>query len=105
MEQRTKNPERVRLGRLGALTVIARGRTNTAPARAAWEAALAAEFEIGPEIDEAERKRRLAAALRVRMARLARARWANKRKAAPAVERPEAAKGGRRDRADDPAAA
>ena len=39
-----KDPERQRLGRLGALSGHARGKTNTAPARAAWEAALAAEF-------------------------------------------------------------
>jgi hypothetical protein len=78
MDVAAKNPERVRLGRLGALTVHARGRTNTRPARAAWEAGLAAEFGITDEIDAAERKRRLDAALRVRMQRLAMARWAKK---------------------------
>ncbi len=42
--ERQKDQERVRLGRIGALTVHARGRTNVAPAREAWEQALAAEF-------------------------------------------------------------
>jgi hypothetical protein len=77
-EPRRKDPERVRTGRLGALTVHARGRTNTLPARAAWEAGLAAEFGIGDDLDADERKRRMDAALRVRMARMARARWANR---------------------------
>lgn len=103
-EQRAKDPERVRLGRIGALTVHARGRTNVRPAREAWEAALAAEFGIGPDIDEAERKRRLAAALRVRMSRLARARWGRK-KAAPANVTPGAALEVRRVRAERPPAA
>jgi hypothetical protein len=78
--ERTKDPERQRLGRLGALTVHARGRTNVAPARAAWTEALAAEFGIGPDLDPDERERRMASALRVRMSRIAAARWAAKKK-------------------------
>lgn len=72
---REKDPERVRLGRLGALTVHARGRTNVGPARDAWRAALAAEFGITDELPPAERERRMRAAMRVRMARLSSARW------------------------------
>lgn len=82
MEQRTKDPERVRLGRLGALTVHARGRTNTRPARDAWEAKLAAEFGLSDDLPADERERRLGYALQVRMSRLATARW-DKKKAAP----------------------
>lgn len=87
MTDSAKNPERVRLGRIGALTVHARGRTNTAPARAAWEAALAAEFAIPDDIDAAERARRLDHALRVRMSRLASARWAKKKAATTSANR------------------
>lgn len=71
----TKDPERVRLGRLGALVVHATGKTNTGPARAAWEAQLAAEYGIDDTLAPAERQRRLALAMRVRMSRLAMARW------------------------------
>jgi hypothetical protein len=85
-----KDPERVRLGRLGALTVHARGRTNVAPARSAWESALAAEFGIAPDLEPGERARRMTAAIRVRMSRLASARWGN-RKAAAAIDAPAAA--------------
>ena len=70
-----KNPERQRLGRLGALSVHARGKTNTAPARAAWEAALAAEFGITEDLSKAEHSKRMDHALRIRMAKLARKRW------------------------------
>ena len=76
----------MRLGRLGALTVHARGRTNTAPARVAWEAALAAEYGIGPDLDPAERDSRLRAAMRVRMSRLASARWGKKKATAEGQE-------------------
>jgi len=79
-----KDPERVRLGRLGALTVHARGRTNTAPARAAWEAKLAAEVDPDGSLAPAELERRLGYAMRERMTRLAMKRWAMK-KAAPAM--------------------
>lgn len=81
-ETRQKDPERQRLGRLGALTVHARGRTNTGPARVAWEAALAQEFGISDDLTTADRQKRLDAALRVRMARLAMLRW-SKRTPAP----------------------
>lgn len=87
--ERTKDPERVRLGRLGALTVHARGRTNTRPAREAWEAALAAENGIGEDIDPAERDRRVRSALRARMTRLAMARW--NKKARPVISNGRAA--------------
>jgi len=78
MDPRQKDPERQRLGRLGALTVHARGRTNTGPARLAWEAGLAAEFGISDDLNAAERQKRLDAALRVRMSRLAMTRWAKR---------------------------
>jgi hypothetical protein len=81
-ETRQKDPERQRLGRLGALTLHARGRTNVAPARAAWEQGLAAEFGI--EVDAPDRERRLEAAMRVRMTRLAMSRWAKREAPAPA---------------------
>ena len=54
------------------------GRTNVRAARAAWEANVAAEFGITDDLDATERARRLDAALRVRMARLSRARWSKK---------------------------
>ena len=72
---RPKDPERVRNGRLGAHTVHARGRTNTRSARAAWEAALAAEAGITDDLSPAERARRMDHALRARMTRLAMKRW------------------------------
>lgn len=72
---RTKDPTRVRLGRLGALTVHARGRTNTGPARAAWEARLAAEAGITDDLPADEHAKRMDHALRARMMRLAAARW------------------------------
>lgn len=70
-----KNPERVRLGRLGALTLHATGKTNTRPARAAWEAQLAADYGIDDTLSPTERQRRIGMAMRVRMSRLAMARW------------------------------
>jgi hypothetical protein len=76
---RPKDPERQRLGRLGALTVHAKGRTNTGPATRASMEALAAEFGIGPDLDPAERERRMRLALRVRGTRLAEARWGPRR--------------------------
>lgn len=79
MEPRRKDPERVRLGRLGALSVHARGKTNTVPARAAWEAKLAAEVDPDGSLAPAERNRRLQFAMRVRMTRLAMTRWSTKR--------------------------
>lgn len=80
---RAKDPERVRLGRLGALTVHARGQTNVAPARAAWLAKLAAEAGIDETVSPEERDRRLGFAMRERMTRLAMSRW-DKRKATDA---------------------
>lgn len=77
-KQPSKDPERVRLGRLGALVLHAAGKTNTAPARAAWEAQLAAEFGIDDSLTETERRRRMAIAMRARMSRLAQARWSKK---------------------------
>lgn len=76
--ERTKDPERVRLGRLGALSVHARGRTNVGPAREASLASLALEFGITDELVPVERERRMQAALRVRMTRLAMARWSKR---------------------------
>lgn len=96
MEPREKDPERVRLGRMGALTVHARGRTNTGPAREAWESNVAAEFGIGEDIDAVERERRMDAAMRVRMTRLANARWASRKKAGAEGQSPAPATGIRR---------
>jgi hypothetical protein len=94
METRVKDPERVRLGRLGALTVHARGRTNVGPARAAWEAKLAAEFGIvSGDLDSAVARRRMDAAMRIEMTRLARARW-RKRKPVLVIETTEDGRGG-----------
>lgn len=73
-----KDPERVRLGRLGALSVHARGRTNVGPARVVWEQGLADEFGIGPDVAAAKRERRMKAALRIRMTRMAMTRWSNR---------------------------
>lgn len=81
-EPRRKNPERVRLGRLGALELHARGLTNVAPARAAWEAKLAADAGIDDTTPPAEAKRRAELAMRARMTRLAMARWSKRGRAA-----------------------
>lgn len=82
-----KDPERVRLGRLGALTLHASGKTNTAPARAAWEAQLATDFGIDDSLTADERRRRLDLAMRARMSRLAQARWSKKSATAPEKRR------------------
>jgi hypothetical protein len=74
-----KDPKRVRSGRLGALSVHARGRTNTGPARTAWEAKLAAEAGITEDVSPGERERRYKYALRARMIRLNAARWGDRR--------------------------
>jgi hypothetical protein len=96
MDPRRKDPERVRLGRLGALTVHARGRTTVGPARAAWEAKLATEVDPDGVLSPDERERRMQFAMRARMTRLAMARWGNKKAGAgvsdaprPAVEDPD----------------
>lgn len=104
VNETAKDPERVRLGRLGALTVHARGRTNVGPARAAWEARLAAENGIGDDLDPDERRRRVRSAMRARMTRLAMSRWGNRR-AATAIVSPVAAQEARRDRDEPPTAA
>jgi hypothetical protein len=104
--EQTKDPQRVALGRLGGLTVAARGRTNTRPAREAYEARIAAEFGIADDLEPAERRRRMAAALRVRMSRLARARWgSDKKKAGAESQYPAPARGSRRGSVDPAAAA
>ena len=90
VETRAKDPERVRLGRLGGLTVAARGRSNTRPARLAWERALDAEYGIDEDLDPQERERRRRAAMRVRMTNLARSRWGH-RKAVSEISSPETA--------------
>lgn len=73
-----KDPQRVRLGRLGALTCHALGHTNTKPAREAWEQALAAEYGITHETTPEERDRRLRLAMKARMTQLARTRWGSR---------------------------
>ena len=83
-----KDPERVRFGRLGALTVHARGRTNTAPARAAWEAKRLAEIDPEGVLSGAERERRFSYAMRARMTRLAMARWGSKKAGAANLASP-----------------
>jgi hypothetical protein len=70
-----KNPERVRLGRLGALVLHASGKTNTRPATDAWRAKIAAEVDPDGSLTAAERERRAQYALRARMTRLAMRRW------------------------------
>jgi hypothetical protein len=79
-----KDPDRVRLGRLGALTVHAAGKTNTAPARAAWEAKILAEVDPDGTLTADERARRREFAMRLRMTRLAMARWSHRNKKAVA---------------------
>lgn len=101
---RSKDPERVRLGRLGALSVHARGRTNVGPARAAWEAKLAAEVDPDGSLSPVELERRVGYAMRARMMRLAMARWGNK-KATPADVKPGAAMEARRAADEHPSAA
>ena len=104
--QRTKDPERVRTGRLGGLTTAARGAHVTEPGRKAWEQALAAEFGIGDDLEPRERKRRMDAAIRVRMSRVARARWAAHKKAPPAIGAPgEALEAGEHDHTEPRSAA
>ena len=78
MDLHRKDPERVRLGRLGALTLHAAGKTNTGPARRAWEAKIAAEIDPDGALAPDELARRMRYAIRARMTRLAMARWAKK---------------------------
>jgi hypothetical protein len=89
-EPRRPDPIRQRTGRLGALAVHARGRTNTGPARRAWEEKLLAEVDPSGELSTEERQRRLTYLVRDRMTRMAMLRWSNRTKttaseAAPAV--------------------
>jgi hypothetical protein len=102
-ESRTKDPERQRLGRLGALVTHARGRTNVGPARIAWERRLADEFGISEDLEPTERRRRMDFAMRVRMTEMARSRWGN-RKTGAEDQHPAPARGGRRV-TDDPRSA
>jgi len=53
---------------------------NIGPARAAWLAGIVAEVDPTGDLSPAERERRAASAMRVRMTRLAMARWAKRRK-------------------------
>ena len=80
---RPKDPERVRLGRMGALTTHARGHTNTGPARAALLAKFDAEVDPTGTLDPAERARRAAYALRLHMLRLNAKRWPKAGRLAP----------------------
>lgn len=82
-----KDPERVQTGRMGALAVHARGKTNTGPARAAWLAKIEAEVDPDGALDPEERARRVEYALRLRMTELARRRWKPKERARTAGER------------------
>ena len=75
MDDRPKSPERVRLGRLGALELHAAGKTNVGPARAAWMARIVAEVDPEGTLDLDELDRRVAYSLRARMTRLSMARW------------------------------
>jgi hypothetical protein len=77
-EPRGKDPERVQTGRLGALVLHASGKTDTRAARAEWERRLALEFGIGDELTAEKRARRMRSAMRARMTRLARQRWASR---------------------------
>jgi hypothetical protein len=70
-----KDPVRVLTGRMGALTVHSRGKTNTVPSRAAFEAKFAAAVDPEQQLDPVERERRAQYAQRLHMTRLARARW------------------------------
>jgi hypothetical protein len=69
-----KDPVRVRTGRIGALTVHSRGRTNTGPARQVFIAKLEAQVDPNRELDADERAKRVEYALRVHMTKLAIAR-------------------------------
>lgn len=83
---RPKDPERVRLGRMGALSTHARGHTNVGPARAGFLASIEAEVDPDGSLDPPERERRAKYALRLRMLRLNAKRW-------PKAGRKEAARG------------
>ena len=63
-------------GQLGALTRIARGTTNTAPAVAAFQSKFEREVDPDGVLDPDERERRAAAARSAHYTRLAHKRWA-----------------------------
>lgn len=63
--------ERVLQGRLGALAVHSRGRTNTAPARGAFNQRFLDEVDPDRVLPEAERERRAAFARRAHFTKLA----------------------------------
>ncbi len=77
-EIREKDPTRVLTGRLGALATHARGRTNTEPARAAFEQRFLLQVDPSNELDPDERRRRAHYAMRDHMTRLALARHRGK---------------------------
>lgn len=77
-EARQKDPERVRLGLMGALTTHARGHTNTGPARLALLAKFDREVDPNNTLDPGERERRAKYALRLHMLRLNAKRWPKK---------------------------
>lgn len=72
-----KDPQRVRIGRMGAHALHARGLTNTEPARKA----LAEKFydEVDPDrtLSEDEREKRAAHAKSLYYSRIASKRWAS----------------------------
>lgn len=70
-DTRQKDPVRVLTGRLGALATHARGRTNTAPASAAFLARFEAQVDPTGELDATERRRRAEYAKQDYMTRLA----------------------------------
>lgn len=64
-------PEQRRLrAKVAALTMHALGRTNTGPARAAWERKFEAEVDPGGTLSPEERARRARLAMRAYMARI-----------------------------------
>ena len=75
---REKDPVRVRTGRLGALAVHSRGRTNTAPARAAFMARFERQVDPYSELPLLERQKRAQYAMREHMTRLAMSRHRGK---------------------------
>jgi len=70
-----KDPVRVMTGRMGALAVHSRGRTNTGPATAARWAKYEQAVDPDGTLDPATRRRRAEYARRLDMTRLALRRW------------------------------
>jgi hypothetical protein len=80
-EQRAQN------GRLGALTIHAQGKTNTAPARAAFDARFERQVDPDGVLTPTERAKRAAHARKLHFARMAAASAkARKRKRGQATE-------------------